>query len=75
LVIDEAVYGPNHPNVASDVNHIGEVLRGQGDLVGARACFERALEILREFLGEDHPNTVKVRNNLGSLNQEFGDPR
>ncbi|HII06093.1 MAG TPA: TIR domain-containing protein, partial [Methanotrichaceae archaeon] len=35
LEIDEKVYGPDHPNVATMVNNLGEVLRALGDLAGA----------------------------------------
>ena len=45
LAIDEASFGPDHPNVATDVNNLGTVLRDLGDLGRARAAFERALEI------------------------------
>ncbi len=67
LAIDEAAFGPHHPNVATDVNNLGMVLQDLGDLAGARAALERALQIRREFLGEDHPRTVMVRNKLRSL--------
>ena len=67
LAVYEAAFGPDHPNVARDVNNLGLVLRDLGDLDGARATYERALQIRREFLGDDHPLTVKVRNNLNSL--------
>ncbi len=67
LAIDEAAFGPEHPQVAIGVNNLGLVLQDLGDLEGARACLERALRICRESLGEDHPHTVTVRNNLRSL--------
>lgn len=54
-------------NVATLVNNLGRVLQALGDLAGARAAFERALTIFQEILGEDHPNTVLVRNNLDLL--------
>ena len=43
LAIDEAAFGPDHPNVAIRVNNLGMVLQDMGDLAGARAAFERAL--------------------------------
>ena len=49
LAIDEAVYGPEHPEVATAVNNLGGVLYAQGDLAGARASFERALAIWEAF--------------------------
>ncbi len=45
LAIDEAAYGPDHPEVAIRVNNLGSVLRDLGDLAGARAHYERALAI------------------------------
>jgi Tfp pilus assembly protein PilF len=53
--------------VAKGVNNLGLVLQAQGDLAGARACYERAVKILTQFLGPDHPNTQIVRENLQSL--------
>jgi hypothetical protein len=53
--------------VARDVNNLGSILQAMGDLAGARAQLERALRICRQFLGEEHPKTVMVRNNLKSL--------
>ena len=44
-------------------NGVGDL----GDLQGARSHFERALRIFQDFLGENHPSTVLVRNNLQSL--------
>ena len=67
MAIDEAAYGPEHPEVATVVNNLGSVLRDLGDLPGARAAFERALAIVRQFLGEDHPYTKTVQGNLEAL--------
>jgi len=67
LRIDEAAFGPDHPNVAIRVNNLGNVLQALGELSEARQCYERALRIFTAFLGDDHPNTVTVRNNLKSL--------
>jgi tetratricopeptide (TPR) repeat protein len=64
---DERAFGPDHPNVARDVNNLGMVLQDLGDLAGARAMFERALRIFEQFLPPDHPNIRIVRNNLAAL--------
>jgi tetratricopeptide (TPR) repeat protein len=50
LRIDEATFGPDHPNVAIRVNNLGSVLKALGDLAQARQCYERALRIFRKFL-------------------------
>ena len=39
----------------------------QGDLVGARPYYERALAILEKRLGPNHPTTKVARGNLESL--------
>ncbi|MGH9792210.1 MAG: tetratricopeptide repeat protein, partial [Candidatus Acidiferrales bacterium] len=57
----------NHPEVATDVNNLGGVLKAQGDLKGANACYERALKIDEAAYGPDHPNIAIRVNNLGSV--------
>ena len=73
LKIDEAAYGPEHPNVAASVNNLGLVLRDQGELAGARACFERALKAAEAAYGPEHPNVATVVNNLGLVLIAQGD--
>jgi tetratricopeptide (TPR) repeat protein len=67
LRISEAVYGPEHPNVATQLGNLGRVLQDLGDVAGARANFERALKIFKKFFGDDHPNTRIVQRNLDLL--------
>ncbi len=48
-------------------------MKDQGDLVGARAAFERALKIDEANFGSDHPNVAIRVNNLGMVMQDQGD--
>jgi tetratricopeptide (TPR) repeat protein len=73
LRIDEAVYGPDHPDVAIDVNNLGLVLKAQGDLARAREAYERALCIDEAVYGPEHPNVATAHNNLGDVLQDLGD--
>ncbi len=73
LRIDEAAFGPDHPNVATVVNNLGRVLQDLGDLSGARGCLERALRIDEAAFGPDHPNVARDVNNLGVVLQALGD--
>jgi tetratricopeptide (TPR) repeat protein len=73
LQIDEATFGPNHPNVATAVNNLGSVLQDLGDLAGARTCYERALQIDEATFGPNHPNVARDVNNLGSVLRALGD--
>ncbi|MDL1941800.1 tetratricopeptide repeat protein [Chloroflexi bacterium CFX2] len=74
LKIDEAAFGPDHPNVATDVNNLGSVLQDLGDLPAAREMYERALKIFENHLGENHSNVASIVNNLGAVLQDLGDP-
>jgi tetratricopeptide (TPR) repeat protein len=73
LAIDEAVYGPDHPQVAIRVNNLGLVLRDLGELAGARAAYERALAIDEAVYGPDHPQVATDVNNLGGVLRALGD--
>jgi len=73
LAIDEQAFGPDHPNVANDVNNLGLVLRDLGDLAGARGAFEIALVIDERAWGPEHPNVARSVNNLGLVLQDLGD--
>jgi len=73
LAIDERAFGPDHPEVATDVNNLGSVLKALGDLAGARAAFERALAIDERAFGPDHPNVARDVNNLGDVLRDLGD--
>ena len=70
LGIDEAVYGQDHPNVATGVNNLGMVFKDLGDLEGARENYERALGICRRVYGEEHPKTQTVLRSLKTLEGE-----
>ena len=65
MKINETALGPNHPNVATDVHNLGLVLKAQGDLAGAKAAYERALNIDIAVFGLYHPKVATVVNNLG----------
>jgi tetratricopeptide (TPR) repeat protein len=73
LAIDEAVYGPDHPDVATILNNLGSVLQDLGDLQGARFHYERALAIDEAVYGPDHPDVATILNNLGLVLQDLGD--
>jgi tetratricopeptide (TPR) repeat protein len=73
LKVAEAVYGPDHPEVAVRVNNLGSVLQDQGDLAGARTCYERALRMAEAAYGPDLPKVAIRVNNLGTVLHAQGD--
>jgi len=72
LKIDEKVYGPDHIEVAMDVNNLGTILVDLGELQEAKKCFERALTINEKAFGPDHPETANSVNNLGMVMKNLG---
>jgi len=72
LKIDETVYGPDHPKVATMVNNLGSVLQDLGQLKEAKAAFERALKIDETVYGPEHLKVATMVNNLGSVLQDLG---
>jgi len=70
--IDEQAFGLDHPTVGIRVNNLGGVLHDLGDLPGARRAFGRALGIFKRFLGDEHPNTKRVRDNLKAVKNLLG---
>ncbi len=73
LAIDENTFGPQHPEVAIDVNNLSLVLKDQGDLERARTAIERALAIDEKAFGPNHPNVAIRLSNLGSVLRDKGD--
>ncbi|MCK4886582.1 MAG: tetratricopeptide repeat protein, partial [Planctomycetes bacterium] len=64
LAIDEASFGPNHPDVARDLNNLAKLLRDTNRLDEGEPLMRRALAIFEKSLGAEHPSTVTVRRNL-----------
>lgn len=74
--------GPGHPQVATGLNGLAEVLRAQvgccapnpematvaqGLYQQAKPLYERAISIWEKALGPDHPEVAAGLNNLGEL--------
>ena len=66
----QKVLGEAHPDTANSLNNLGFLLRAIGEYEAARPYYERALAIVEDVLGPDHPHTQGVRGNLAALNQE-----
>jgi tetratricopeptide (TPR) repeat protein len=69
LKIDEKVYGPDHPTVATIASNIGQILQDKGDLEGALSYSQRALKILENSYGPDNPRTKQVADNVEAIKQ------
>ncbi|HSK81201.1 MAG TPA: tetratricopeptide repeat protein [Thermoanaerobaculia bacterium] len=65
LAVRERLHGPEDPEVAETLVHLGAVahLSGKGEAV---PLFNRALAIREDLLGPEHPDVADVLNNLGA---------
>jgi tetratricopeptide (TPR) repeat protein len=69
LAIDEQSYGPEHPNVARDLNNLAQLLKATNRLGEAEPLMRRALAIDEQSYGSEHPNVATHLNNLAQLLQ------
>ena len=70
LAIDEASFGPDHPNVAIRLNNLAELLRATNRLAEAEPPMRRAVAIDEASFGPDHPTVARDFNNLAQLLQD-----
>ena len=63
LAVDEAVYGPEHPEVAGDLTNLGLLLKELGRAREAAGLLRRALGIFERQFGPDSPQ-AEARKNL-----------
>ncbi|MGD2113789.1 MAG: toll/interleukin-1 receptor domain-containing protein [Acidobacteriota bacterium] len=73
LAIGEAVYGPEHPNVATLASNLAMILQACGDLAGAEKLSRTALAIHEAIHGSQHPHVATGANNLGLILKARGD--
>ena len=70
LSIDEASYGADHPDVARDLNNLGQLLQDTNRLAEAEPLMRRAVEISLGFFvstRHHHPNEAAVIANYRDL--------
>ena len=67
LAIDEKSYGPDHPNVATDLNNLAQLLQATNRLAEAEPLMRRALAIDEKSYGPEHPNVAIGLNNLALI--------
>jgi tetratricopeptide (TPR) repeat protein len=75
LAIDEVSYGPDHPEVAGDLNNLAGFLRATNRLSDAVPMYRRALAILVQLAratGHQHPKFELVLRNYVQALRELG---
>jgi tetratricopeptide (TPR) repeat protein len=69
LEIDETTFGPKHPNVATRLNNLAQLLKATNRLGEAEPLMRRALKIDETSFGPEHPEVATDLNNLAQLLQ------
>ena len=70
LAIDQKALGPEHPDVAIDLNNLAMLLYSKGDYAGAEPLIRRAVAMDEKALGPDHPQTQLHKKNLDTVLQK-----
>ena len=70
LSIREQALGPTHPDVATTLDHLGDLHRQQGQYAEAEPLLRRALSIREQALGPTHPDVATTLDRLGNLHRE-----
>ena len=70
--INEKALGPDHPDVAIDLNNLAELYRVQDKYAEAEPLYQRALHIDENALGADHPEIGAALDNLATLYDDEG---
>jgi tetratricopeptide (TPR) repeat protein len=69
LTMDEQSYGPEHPNVARDLNNQAQLLKATNRLSESEPLMRRVVRIFEQSYGVNHPNVATALNNLAQLLQ------
>ena len=75
LAIQEKMLGPEHPNVATGLNNLAQLLQTTNRPAEAEPFMRRALAIDEKIFGPDHPNVARDLNNLAELQHRQPDDR
>jgi tetratricopeptide (TPR) repeat protein len=67
LAIDEAAYGPEHPEVAIRLNNLASLLKATNHLAEAELLMHRVLAIMEAAYGPEHSAVGITLNNLAQL--------
>jgi len=61
------ILGPEHPQVATDLNNLADVYYVQGRYADAEPRYQHALALREKALGPEHPDVAQTRNNYVAL--------
>lgn len=75
MAMKRRLLGDKHPEIATSLSNIADVLHNKGDLAGAERDYLQSLAMYRELLGNEHPFVARTLNNLAFVYHDKGDVR
>ena len=75
MAMKRRLLGDKHPEIATSLSNLADVLHNKGDLVGAEKQYQQSLAMYRELLGNEHPSVARTLNNLAFVYYDKGDVR
>ncbi|MBW4698425.1 MAG: CHAT domain-containing protein [Aphanocapsa lilacina HA4352-LM1] len=72
MAVRECLLGPENPDVAASLNHLGNLLADRGDYGRSELLYERALAIRQKVFGSKHPSVAASLNNQAVLQTKQG---
>lgn len=73
MAMKRRLLGDKHPEIATSLSNIADVLHNKGDLAGAEKDYLQSLAMYRELLGNEHPYVARTLNNLAFVYYDKGD--
>jgi len=71
LVIEEKLYGKEHPKIAMTLNNLALLYQAIGEYTQAKPLFERSLSMVKKFFEDDHPTVIHYSNAYNKLLSEI----
>ncbi|MBF0214272.1 MAG: tetratricopeptide repeat protein [Magnetococcales bacterium] len=69
---EQAMLGPDHPNLLATRNRLAGIYRRQGRLAEAEKLYAEVLDGYRKVLGTEHQASINLMNNLGLVYENEG---
>jgi len=68
----KAFFGEEHPEIAENLNGLGQVYKGQINYTKAEPVFKESIAMSERTLGETHPHVINRWRNLADLYEKAG---
>jgi eukaryotic-like serine/threonine-protein kinase len=73
LVLQRALHGERHADVAASMRSLAELLQARGDFAGADSLYRGTLALQRRLFGSVHAEVATTLDRLGQLRWDQGD--